>query len=147
MYYSEEIKNLFAVSDEYYLVHCISADFKMSSGIVIEFNKKFNMKNVLKNKFSDYIKLWRKEKRMFDCILEGRVFNLITKKRHFNKPTYESLRGALNIMKSVCVQNKITKIAMPLIGCGTDKLQWDIVSEIIKEIFEDTDIEILVCRQ
>ena len=36
---------------------------------------------------------------------------------------------------------------MPIIGCGLDKLQWDKVSKIIKEIFEDTDIEILVCRQ
>jgi hypothetical protein len=36
---------------------------------------------------------------------------------------------------------------MPIIGCGLDRLQWDKVSEIIKDVFKDTDIEILVCKQ
>ena len=40
---------------------------------------------------------------------------------------------------------KITKLAMPCIGCGLDKLKWEKVREIIKEIFEDMDIEILIC--
>ena len=39
------------------------------------------------------------------------------------------------------------KIAMPVIGCGLDRLEWSKVSEIIKEVFECTDIEILVCKQ
>ncbi len=34
---------------------------------------------------------------------------------------------------------------MPKIGCGLDGLNWDIVRSIIKEVFKDTDIEILIC--
>lgn len=33
---------------------------------------------------------------------------------------------------------------MPRIGCGLDKLEWNKVKEMIKEIFEDTDIVIEV---
>ena len=47
MTYREEIKDLFSVSDDYYLAHCISADFGMGKGIVIYFNKKFDMKRKL----------------------------------------------------------------------------------------------------
>ena len=34
---------------------------------------------------------------------------------------------------------------MPRIGCGLDGLDWGIVKAIIKDVFEDTDIEILIC--
>ena len=44
MIYEEEQRDLFLVSEEYYLAHCISADFGMGKGIVVEFNKRFNMK-------------------------------------------------------------------------------------------------------
>ena len=57
------------------------------------------------------------------------------------------MQGALEIMKMMATENGVKKIAMPIIGCGLDRLQWDKVSKIIQEVFEDTDIEILVCKQ
>ena len=50
-------------------------------------------------------------------------------------------------MFAYCKTYNIKKVAMPLIGCGLDRLQWDRVSAMIKEIFADEDIEILVCRR
>ena len=147
MIYTEEIRDLFSVPEDYYLAHCISADFGMGKGIAIEFNKRFDMKRKLQSKYPDYINEWHHRKWSFNCILEDRVFNLITKERYFHKPTYDSLYGALNLMKFISIQKSITKIAMPIVGCGLDKLQWDKVSEIIKGIFKDTDIEILICKQ
>ena len=38
MIYREEVRDLFSVPDDYYLAHCISADFGMGKGIVVEFN-------------------------------------------------------------------------------------------------------------
>ncbi len=147
MIYTEEQRDLFSVSEEYYFAHCISADFGMGKGIVIEFNKRFNMKQKLRNKYPDYLNEWVNSKYEGDCIMEGRVLNLITKERYFHKPTYQSLRTALAAMKTICQKETITKIAMPVIGCGLDKLSWDKVSEVIKEVFSDSDIEILVCKQ
>jgi O-acetyl-ADP-ribose deacetylase (regulator of RNase III) len=147
MIYKEEVRDLFAVPEEYYLAHCISADFGMGKGIVIEFNKRFDMKRKLQSKYPDYVNEWHHNNWCGDCILEGRVLNLITKERYFHKPTYESLKSALLVCHSECIWNDIIKIAMPIIGCGLDRLQWDKVSDIIKNVFKDTDIEILVCRQ
>ena len=53
--------------------------------------------------------------------------------------------NSLNAMKTLALNNNVKKIAMPLIGCGLDRLKWEKVSEIIKETFSETDIEILIC--
>ena len=56
------------------------------------------------------------------------------------------MREALNIAR-LRIPSECKKIAMPVIGCGLDRLEWCKVSEIIKEVFEGTDVEILVCKQ
>lgn len=147
MTYREEIRDLFSVPDDYYLAHCISADFGMGKGIVVEFNKRFDMKRKLQSKYSDYLNQFTHHRICGDCILEGRVLNLITKERYFHKPTYGSLTIALQKMKQICFNCGINKIAMPVVGCGLDRLKWDKVSEIIKEVFDETDVEILICKR
>ena len=146
MIYKEEKRDLFTVPEEYYLAHCISADFGMGKGIVVEFNKKFNMKTILQNKYPNFVNDYHHYKWGGMALIEGRVINLITKERYWHKPTYQTMREALNIAR-LRLPTDCKKIAMPIIGCGLDRLQWDKVSEIIKEVFENTDIEILVCRQ
>lgn len=146
MIYKEEIRDLFSVPEEYYLAHCISADFGMGKGIVVEFNKMFDVKNKLQSKYLDYLNQYTHHRIDGDCILEGRVLNLITKERYFHKPTIITMRTALQKMKKVCIENNITKVAMPTIGSGLDRLVWSDVVGQIHMIFDDTDIEILVCK-
>lgn len=146
MIYREEIKDLFSVSEDYYLAHCISADFGMGKGIVVEFNKRFDMKNKLRLKYPDYLDVYNRHRIGGDCILESRVLNLITKERYFQKPTIITIRIALQKMKDICIENNITKVAMPTIGAGLDRLAWSTVSDLVHMIFNDTDIEILVCK-
>jgi O-acetyl-ADP-ribose deacetylase (regulator of RNase III) len=74
------------------------------------------------------------------------IFNLVTKNRYYEKPTYHALEKSLAHMKSQILSQGITKLAMPLIGCGLDKLVWSKVAQIIRDTFEETDIEILICR-
>ena len=54
MVYREEVRDLFSVADDYFLAHCISADFAMGKGIAVEFNKRFNTKTKLKICFYGY---------------------------------------------------------------------------------------------
>ena len=148
MIYREEFRDLFSVSNEYYLAHCISADFGMGKGIAVLFNKHYDMKNTLQLKYRDYVNIWHANGYKGDCILEWRVFNLVTKERYWYKPTYESMQAALDRMYSICINTGIRKIAMPVIGCGLDRLEWEKVSEQIKETFGHLDdMEILVCKQ
>lgn len=146
MIYREEIRDLFSVPDEYYLAHCISADFGMGKGIVVEFNKRFDMKRKLQNRYPDYLDVYNRHRIGGDCILEDRVLNLVTKERYFHKPTIITMRIALQKMKKICMENNITKVAMPTIGSGLDRLAWSVVSDQIHMIFDDTNIEILVCK-
>ena len=43
----EEKRDLFDVSEDYYLAHCISADFALGAGIAKEFNKRYKSKTTL----------------------------------------------------------------------------------------------------
>lgn len=146
MKYSEEQRDLFSVSKDYFLVQCISADFGMGAGIAVEFNRLFNMKNRLLSRFNgNVIKEWDSATKKGGCIVEAGTFNMITKRLVHEKPTYETFTNSLERVKEIAIKHDVKKLAMPLIGCGLDKLEWDKVSQIIKDIFNDTDIEILVC--
>ena len=147
MTYQEEKRDLFSVSDDYYLAHCISADFGMGKGIVVEFNKRFDMKRILQRTYPDYLNEWTRYKKIGDCIQQGKVFNLITKERYYQKPTYRSLATALIEMRDLCYEIHVDKLAMPMIGCGLDKLEWSKVRDLIDDIFRGMDIKILVCMK
>lgn len=137
MIYKEDVKDLFSVPEDYYLAHCISADFGMGKGIVVEFNKRFNMKQKITELYPDGFRDPDGYYEPIGCVLIDKVFNLITKKRYFDKPTYYSLEGALYFMREICQDNGIKKVAMPFIGCGLDRLKWNKVSNIIRKMFDD----------
>lgn len=140
MLYTEEIKDLFSVSHDYHFAHCISADAHMGAGIAVDFKEVFNLHHMKeKARIKPYL--------IGECILEGKSLNLVTKRNYFDKPTYKTFRVAVEDMKRVALANGIRKIAMPKIGAGLDRLKWEKNKEIIKETFQDTDIEILVCKQ
>lgn len=147
MIYREEFGDLFEVDPSYMLAQCISADFAMGKGIAVEFNNRFDTKNQLKNKYPQYLQSFIQNGIKGDCIAEGRVLNLITKERYYQKPTYTTMTAALEKMKDYCLKNGISKIAMPLIGCGLDRLNWASVRNIIQSVFFNVNIEILVCKQ
>lgn len=147
MIYKEEVRDLFSVPNDYYLAHCISADYALGAGIAVEFNKRFDMRRKLHKIWPDCWTYMISHDLDGDCLLIDNVLNLITKEKYYHKPTYYTMHQALYMMKVVCEYNNIKKVAMPLIGCGLDKLKWDKVSQIIKDIFADTDIEILVCKR
>lgn len=142
MIYKEEVRDLFSVPEDYYLTHCISADFEMGKGIAVEFKKRFDMKNELNKKYSNND--WNG---YGYCLAAGKIFNLITKEFYYKKPTYKTLEEALWQMRDYVIRRGITKIAMPTIASGLDRLDWKRVSEIIRDIFNDVGVEILVCKQ
>lgn len=137
MILKEEQRDLFSVPHGYYFAHCISGDFALGAGIAVKFNELYNMRYKLKNTCESG--------NMNNAILIDNVFNLVTKRKAFHKPTYDSLREALCDMADQVEDLEIEKIAMPQIGCGLDKLEWDQVKGIIEEVFDDIDVEILVC--
>lgn len=135
-----ENRDLFTVPQGYYLAHCISADFSLGAGIAKAFDEVYNMRFKLFREYDAY------SYDGGDALLIDNVFNLVTKPKCYHKPRYEALRDALEIMKNIMDINATTKLAMPKIGCGLDRLSWSEVYDIICEVFEDTDVEILICE-
>lgn len=142
MIYKEEKRDLFSVDDGYWFVQCISADFGMGRGVAVEFNNKFDMKNQMLKYYPSNIWNGKGYMRQVPGIP---VFNLVTKEHYWDKPTYNTMTEALQKLKIHIRGYNMQKLAMPKIGCGLDKLEWYKVSDIIKNIFKDTDVEILVC--
>jgi len=124
----------------FYYLHCVSRDFALGLGIAKSFRNKFNLtKEVLTRGI------------IFNNLsLTSNVFNLITKSKYWQKPTYDSLRNALiSVKKTIFALNgnntKDIQLIMPKIGCGLDKLMWKNVKNIIKDVFDDTELDIVIC--
>uniref|UniRef100_A0A8C6UUS7 O-acyl-ADP-ribose deacylase 1 n=1 Tax=Neogobius melanostomus TaxID=47308 RepID=A0A8C6UUS7_9GOBI len=130
--------NLFTCPSDESLAHCISEDYRMGAGIAVRFKKEFEGVEDLK----------AQKKEMGQCAVlkSGKrfVYYLITKKRYNHKPTYNNLRQSLEDMKRHCETNGVSKVSMPRIGCGLDRLAWRRVSEILKEVFENSNISVTV---
>lgn len=140
MQYKEVKGDLFKVSKEFTLVHCIASDCAMGAGIATQFVKRNpNMRKfllALRPKIGDVLR--------YEHGREHDVLNLVTKKYSNHKPTRNDFNLTIDNLKKVCVFLNIKKIAMPLIGSGLDNLNWSESSKHIKETFKDTDIDVLV---
>lgn len=140
----ETQQDLFEVDKEYTLVHCISLDCRMGAGVALDIDKKFPK---MKLKLIEYIRL-----KKIDCPTcigysgyPTTIMNLITKRNYYDKPTKQTMLEALCRLREICTRMKISKLAMPKIGCGLDKMKWIDVKAMIDDVFGDIDIEILVC--
>lgn len=142
-------KDLFTMPNDYALTHCISADFALGAGIAKEFDKRFNCRKRLFDLDVGGVDNWdvgEHSKCIAIRVVEPpTIFNLVTKRNYWDKPTLETIKNSLKEMKIFCEILDITKIAMPRIGCGLDKQNWHDVKALIEEVFGDTDIEIVVC--
>ena len=144
MKYIEKQGDLFSLKYDYFLVHCISADYALGKGIAKTFDSKYNMREKL---FATYpIDKNQEDQYVGKALLIENVFNLVTKKRYFQKPTYDVLQGALDNLAEQCAEKEINRLAMPMIGCGLDKLNWVNVRSMIIETFRNTEIEIVICK-
>lgn len=140
MIITTEKRDLFTMPQGYYLAHCISADFALGAGIAKTFDSVYNMRFKLFKKYPNY------NYRCGDSLLCDNVFNLVTKNKCYHKPTYDSLEEALYMMKEQLDFIGVTKLAMPKISSGLDRLEWAKVYDLICEVFEDMDIEIVICE-
>ena len=138
-------KSVFNEANCFY-AHCVSSDFALGASIAVAFDRKFMLKKKLSARYPVSEKTPARPQLVGRAILEGNVFNLVTKIRYYEKPTYPALTRALNDMKQQCIQMHIRRLAMPWIGCGLDRLKKEYVKEIIESVFLDTDIEIVICQ-
>ena len=134
--------------DDVYFAHYISADCVMITGIAIKFVDWFKKKyNLNLRSFYHY-----EDMNEGACIDTGRLFNLVTKERYCDKPSYSSLERSLKCMAKSYMQGYVTNsidgvefkrttIVMPCI----DELDWTRVRNIIFKVFRYIPVNIIVC--
>jgi len=119
------------------LAHCVSEDFAMGAGIALEFRTRFGLVDELKA-----------QKRQVGDVAyiqhdgHGYLFYLVTKSRYWEKPTYSVLQECLEQLHALCTEFGVKAIAMPRIGCGLDRLQWNVVQQLIESTMKGIDVQV-----
>ncbi|XP_046665092.1 uncharacterized protein LOC124357382 isoform X4 [Homalodisca vitripennis] len=134
-----EVKgDLFAAPQEASLAHCVARDFRMGSGIAVRF----------KNEFKCVPELMDQNVNVGGCAYlkdkDRYIFYMVTKSVSNGKPSYETVEKSLKAMRDLCCKFEVTKLAMPRIACGLDKLEWNKVRRIINDVFQEAGIQITV---
>lgn len=139
--FEERNQDLFTMDKSYVLAHCVSTDCALGAGIAKEFRNRIPEMPDALQKFNPKVG----EVILFPTRGGRKVANLFTKELYYHKPTYESLTISLIVLRRQVWETGITKIAIPQLGCGLDKLKWSKVKDIIQEVFKDEDLEIIMC--
>ena len=71
---------------------------------------------------------------------------MVTKKYYYHKPYYYCVENSLKALLKLCQELNITKLATPMIATGLDKLDWDLVSRIIDDVFSKSNITLSIYK-
>ena len=119
--------------------HCVSQDLYMGAGVAKQIKEKFGRIDELKEQEIGVGGV---------AILKigpGRfIYNLVTKEKYSDKPTYRSIRESLKEMRTHRIDNNIDVISMPGIASGLDKMEWKVIHEMLNELFKSSDIGIRI---
>ena len=137
------------------ICHCISADAAMGAGVALALVRKYpdlksTVQSVLKTTHLDtsvgHVVFYA------DSYSHTLIANMVTKQNYWDKSTtmpsghyLKNLRECLENVRNIMDGLNEKKLAMPKIGCGLDRCNWDDVLQIIDEVFGNSDIEITVC--
>lgn len=148
-------KDITEFDEEIAFCQCISADTAMGAGVAVAFNKKFpdmKLKTKLRLRSTSIqdrlgsVSIYNNKER------NQTVYNMITKLHYWDKAVtmpkgkyLNNLRNCLEFVRDDMVRTNKKTLAMPKIGCGLDRCGWKDVEQVIKDVFNDTDIKIMVC--
>ena len=135
--YREVSADLFSTKNSF--AHCVSADFKMSSGIARKIKRNFPIAypTNLDHTLHPIWPQWLPDSQRY-------IYHLITKQKQNNKTTYGTLRASLERMRAHAEQNTVKSISIPCAGCGVDCLDEDKICQLIRETFRTSTVQITV---
>lgn len=137
----ERYGNVFDLDNKYSLVQCISRCATMDAGIAKEYCRRYPE---LRGKVESYLREFVGSRVVLCDMGDRYIINLVTKNKFYNKPSYVSMRLAVQEMVELCKIHNITNLGMSHIGCNLDRLEWEKVKEILNEETLDSGINILV---
>lgn len=124
-----------------YIAHCISGDFTLGAGLARQVDNRYDMRAKLWDNFTEPEE---NDNYVGKALLVDNVFNLVTKAVYTDKARKKNLRKALVDMYKQCQTLGVTEVAVPKLGCGHDHMNWDKVYQILSEIFDESDIKLII---
>ena len=120
------------------MAHCVSQDLHLGKGIA----------RIFKHKFGGISELKKQNLFVGDVgvlLRNGRyIYYLVTKNMYFSKPSYTTLRKALESMRAHIISSAVKFVSVPKISCGLDQLKWVLVKRIIEDVFHTLPLTITV---
>ena len=127
------------------IAHCVSSDFAMRKGLAstiaccypaLQQMRIYSSKCIPPGTLVAY----------YDASRTRFVYNLVTKRRFFHKPTYDTLQLSLLALKQHIFNNNINEISIPRLGSGYDRLHWPTVLALLYQVFAHTKITINIIQ-
>ena len=131
--------DIFQMASNGNMAQCLSADLKMVRGIAPKFRHYFPVLATIPAgtaKVGQTVRVRTPNQY---------IFNLITKEKYHDKPTYKTMEDALKDLRGQMLILRQKSVYIPRIGCGLDHLEWHKVERLIEDVFVNTDIDIFVC--
>lgn len=130
--------SIFDVPQGWELVGAFSADKQYTAGLPAAFNKVFDL-----NKKLEHTEDWNFKPGVCYCV--SNLNMLIVKESTYDAPNKIALEDALMDLLIDVEEFGTNKLAMPKICTGKNGFEWDEILQLIKNTFDDTDVEIMVC--
>ena len=143
--------DIFSAPIFYTLLHTTYAESEGNAvGLTKDIINIFNLKEDLKDELdyllnvADYYVDYEDVNGDIITYSHKNVITLVTKRCRFDKVSYETIKRGLRKVKKHMESNNLHYLAMPCICCGYEKLQWEKIEELIKEVFSDCKIPITI---
>lgn len=125
------------------LVNTVNCEGFMGKGIAYQFKEQFPENNKY------YVAACKSGKFSVGQILffsenDKIIANFPTKDKWREKSQYSYISTGLDSLLKGIVENNITSIAIPPLGCGNGGLDWNIVKKMITDKFKDSSINIII---
>ena len=75
---------------------------------------------------------------------ERYIYNLVTKAKFNSKPTFAAMKSSLQELLRMMKKEGVDSVVMPRIGCGLDGLKWEVVKELLKEVFRGSEVTLVI---
>lgn len=140
--------NILDAPENFAIVQCISADCAM--GVTPDGREIPCLALTLRKKYPRIVEVCKFGGPIVGDVIryrapDGRViFNLVTKINYYDKPTYGSMMAALKMLRYIAISHDETKLAIPKLGSGLDRLNWNVVSEIVDRVFDGSGIRVVL---
>ena len=119
--------------------HCVPSHFAMGKNLASELACSYlELQQMRKLSFN----LFRPVSLLtyFDQQHQRFLYNLVTKRQFFPKPTYETLKLSLHTLKQHLKRHNIYELVIPKLGCGYDQLHWPTVFSISFKVFSGSNL-------